>query len=221
MGRLIATAQGGATAYSSEFAFATAARPPVALPPPPPPAGYGCQAPKLNAYDARPKAGESITITGGDLGVGGSVMVGTTVTTSADWTTTGLTVDVPDNATGTLGLTVNCGRTSNTIAITIAADNTLTITKLTSSGTTGSIVVTTKAPGAIRATGTRTKTTTITLTKAGTSTIKVKLSTAGRRALAKAKNRKLKTTVRLRFTPIGAQPTSKSVTVTFTRKASR
>ena len=51
LGRLIATAEGGATSYSSEFAFATAARPPVALPPPPPPAGYGCQAPKLNAYD--------------------------------------------------------------------------------------------------------------------------------------------------------------------------
>ena len=149
------------------------------------------------------------------------MLLGSTVTTSADWTATGLTVDVPDNATGTLGLTVNCGRTSNTIAITIAADNTLTITKRTVTGSSASIVVTTKAAGAIRATGTRTKTTTVTLTKAGTATIKVKLTTAGKRALAKAKSRKLKTTIRLRFTPIGAQPTSKTVTVTFTRKASR
>ena len=126
LGRLVATAEGGAISYSSQFAFATAARPPMAVPPPPPPAGYGCQAPKLNGYDARPKAGESITITGSDLGVGGSVMVGNQATTSADWTNSGLTVDIPDAATGTLGLTVNCGRVSNTIAIAIAADNTLT-----------------------------------------------------------------------------------------------
>ena len=219
LGRLIATAEGGATSYSSQFAFATAARPQPPLPPPPPPAGYGCGNPVLNAYDARPKPGDSITISGSDLGVGGSVMLGNQVTTSADWTNSGLTVDIPDTATGTLGLTVNCGRVSNTIAVTIAADNTLTIAKKTVTGTTASITITTKAPGAIRATGTRITTSTVTLTKAATATVKVKLTAAGKRALAKAKNRKLNTTVRLRFTPIGAQPVTKTVTVTFTRNA--
>ncbi len=220
LGRLIATAEGGATAYSSQFAFATPAQP-QAVPPPPPPAGYGCATPVLKAYNARPKAGESITISGSDLGVGGSVMLGTTVTTSTDWTANGLTVDVPDEARGTLGLTVNCGRVSNTIAVTIAADNSLTITKKTVKGATASIVLTTKAPGAIRATGSRIKTTSVSMPQAGTKTIKVKLSTAGKRALAKAKSRRLKTTVRLRFTPVGAQPVTKSVTVTFMRKAGR
>ncbi len=220
LGRLIATAEGGATSYSSQFAFATPAQP-QAVPPPPPPAGYGCATPNLKAYNARAKAGESITIAGSDLGVGGSVMLGTTVTTSTDWTAHGLTVDVPDEAKGTLGLTVNCGRVSNTIAVTIAADNTLTIGKRTSSGTSASIVVVTKAPGAIRATGSRIKTATVTLTKAGTKTIKVKLTGAGTKALAKVKSRKLKTTIRLRFTPVGAQPVTKTVTVTFTPKAGR
>ncbi len=221
LGRLVATAEGGATAYSSQFAFATAAPPPPPLPPPPPPAGYGCATPVLKAYNARPKAGESITISGSDLGVGGSVMLGNTVTTSADWSANGLTIDIPADAKGTLGLTVNCGRVSNTIAITIAADNTLTIGKRTTSATSASITITTKAPGAIRATGTRITTTTVSIPQAATKTIKVKLTTAGKRALAKAKSRKLKTTIRLRFTPVGAQPSSKSVTVTFTHKAGR
>ncbi|MET0600676.1 MAG: hypothetical protein ABW167_01690, partial [Baekduia sp.] len=172
-------------------------------------------------YNARPKAGESIQVTGTDLGGRGRVMLGTTITTSADWTASGLAVDIPDTATGVLGLTVNCGRVSNTIAIAIAADNTLTIGKRTTSGTSASIVVATKAPGAVRATGTRITTSTVTLTNAGTKTIKVKLTTAGKRALAKAKSRRLTTTVRLRFVPVGAQPVTKSVTVTFTRKAGR
>jgi hypothetical protein len=220
LGRLIATADGGATSYSSQFAFATAAQPQT-VPPPPPPAGYGCANPKLNAYDPRPKAGESITITGSDLGVGGSVTLADQVTTSTDWTANGLTVDVPDTAKGTLGLRVNCGRVSNTIAVTIAADNTLTITKKTVTGSTASITVATKAPGVIRASGTRITTSTVTLTRAATKTIKVKLTTAGKRALAKAKSRKLTTTARLRFAPVGAQSTTKTVSVTFTRKADR
>ncbi len=220
LGRLVTTAQGGATSYSSQFAFATPAQP-QAVPPPPPPAAYGCAAPNLNAYNARPKAGESITISGSDLGVGGSVMLGNTVTTSTDWTSNGLTVDVPDNAQGVLGSTVNCGRVSNTIAITIAADNTLTITKKTVGGSTASIVVATKAPGAIRATGSRIVSSTVTFSQAGTKTITVKLTAAGKRALAKAKSHKLTTTIRLRFSPVGAQPVTKTVAVTFTRKAGR
>jgi IPT/TIG domain-containing protein len=219
LGRLVATAEGGATSYSSQFAFATAAPPPPPPPLPPTPAGYGCTAPVLKAYNARPKPGESITITGSDLGVGGSVTLGNTATTSTDWAANGLTVDIPDDAKGTLGLVINCGRVSNTIAITIAADNTLTITKKTVTGSSASIVVATKAPGAILATGTRIKSTSATLTNAGTKTIKIKLTTAGTRALAKTKSRRLKTTIRLRFTPIGAQPVTKTVTVTFTRKA--
>ena len=221
LGRLVATADGGAISYSSQFAFATAAQPQAVPPPPPPPAGYGCGAPKLNAYDARPKPGDSITVTGSDLGVGGSVMLGDTVTTSADWTSNGLTVDVPDTATGVLGLTINCGRVSNTIAVTIAADNTLTIGKRTVAGSSASIVVSTKAPGVIGASGSRIKTTSVSVPKAGIKTIKVKLTAAGNRALAKGKSRRLTTTIRLRFSPVGGLPVSKSVTVTFTRKAGR
>ena len=44
----------------------------------------------------------------------------------------------------------------------------------------------------------------MTLTQAGTRTVKVKLTSAGAKALAKAKSRKLATTVKLRFTPVGA-----------------
>jgi hypothetical protein len=219
-GRLVATADGGATSYSSQFAFATAVRP-QPLPPGPLPAGYGCGDPKLNGYDRHPKAGETITISGSDLGVGGSVRIGDIATTSAQWSANGLTVEIPDDATGVLGVTVNCGRASNTIAITIAADNTLTIGKKTVTGTTASITVATKAPGVIRATGSRIATVSVSLANAESKTIKVKLNAAGKRALARAKNRKLTTTIRLRFSPVGAQSATKTATVTFTRKAGR
>jgi hypothetical protein len=218
--RLVVTGEGGATSYSSLFPFATPA-PPQAPPPSPTAAVYGCVAPSLKAYNAKPRAGDSISITGSDLGVGGSVTLGNQTVTSADWSAGGLTVDVPDDAIGTVGLTVNCGRASNTIAVTIAPDNTLTITKHTTSATTASITVGVKAAGVIRATGSRIKTSSASVAQAGAKTIKVQLSAAGKRALAKARSRKLKTTVTLRYTPVGGQPTTKTVTLTFTRKKGR
>jgi hypothetical protein len=73
----------------------------------------------------------------------------------------------------------------------------------------------------IRATGSRIGTSSVQVAQAGAKTIKVKLSAAGKRALAKAHSRKLKTTVTLRYTPVGGQPTTKTVTLTFTRKKGR
>jgi hypothetical protein len=216
--RLVVSGEGGATSYSSMFPFATPA-PPQAPPPSPTAVVYGCVAPSLKAYNAKPKAGESISITGSDLGVGGSVTLGNQTVTSADWSAAGLTVDVPDDAAGTLGLTVNCGRVSNTIAVTIAPDNTLAVTKHTTTATTASITVGVKAPGVIRATGSRIKTSSVQVAQAGAKTIKVQLSAAGKRALAKARSRKLKTTITLRYTPVGGQPTTKTVALTFTRKS--
>jgi hypothetical protein len=219
--RLVVSSDGGATSYSNQFAFATAAPPPIAVPSPTATV-YGCAAPSLKAYNGKPRPGEAITVVGSDLGVGGSVVLGARVVTSADWSADKLTVDIPDDAAGTLGLTVNCGRVSNTIAIGIAgADSRLTVIKRSVTGPSVSLTVRVRVAGIIRVTGNHLRTATASVLGAGDQTIKVRLTAAGVRALAKAPSRRFKTTVRLRFAPVGGPPSTKAVTVTFTRKAGR
>ena len=94
---------------------------PRVFPPPPATSAYGCGSPRLNAYGGRPKPGDTITISGQDLGVGGSVVLGDRSLDPTDWSASGLKVAVPEDASGTLALTVNCGHRSNTIAVQIAS----------------------------------------------------------------------------------------------------
>jgi hypothetical protein len=214
----------GTTKTSDQVVFATPARP---LAPPRAPfadqgSPYGCTAPVLNAYDARPKPGETITITGKDLGTGGTIALGATTTTSS-WSSTGLTVDVPEDARGTLALTVNCGQVSNTIAVAVYEEpsNAFSITKTTVKGPTATLSLKLPGVGKVQTSARHTKNTTTTITNAGTVKVKVKLSTAGTKALKKAKGRKLNVAVRIRYTPAGGTTATETVTVTYTRKAGR
>jgi hypothetical protein len=107
-----------ASDVSEAASFATAPLPPEGFPAPPPPSSvYGCNAPQLNPYNAHPKPGSTIAITGSDLGMAGSVLLGEDSLLPASWTASGFTIEVPAEAAGTLGLSVNCGHASNTIAI--------------------------------------------------------------------------------------------------------
>jgi hypothetical protein len=214
----------GTTKNSDQVVFTTPVR---QLPPPRPPfadqgSPYGCTAPVLNAYDARPKRGETITITGKDLGTGGTVALGDTTVTSS-WSSTGLTVDVPEDANGTLALTVNCGQVSNTIAVAVYEEpsNAFSITKTTVKGSTATLSLRLPGVGKVQASGKNTKNTTTTITKAGTVKVKVKLSKTGAKALTKAKGRRLKVTARIRYTPAGGTTATETVSLTYTRKAGR
>jgi hypothetical protein len=110
---------------------------------------------------------------------------------------------------------------SNTIAIAIyhSPDNKFTITKTTVRGTAATLTL--KLPGVGKITtsagGTVSKTTTI--TKPGTVTVKVALSGAGKKALKKAKGRRLKRSVRVTFTPAGGTSATKTITLIFTQRA--
>jgi hypothetical protein len=217
--RLVVTSN-DATDHSSQIIFATAAVPKVS-PPAPIPVGYGCATPRLDAQTGKPKPGDTLTVAGTDLGVGGTVVLGDRLATPTDWSTDGFTIRVPTEATGTLPLTANCGHVSNTIAVAIyrQPDSTFTITKHSVVGSVATLSVRVPGPGKLQTTSSRTKTATIRITKAGTATIKFRLSSAGARTLKKVKRHRLKVTVQIRYTPAGGQPSVKSSALTFTDKA--
>jgi hypothetical protein len=219
--RLVVTSN-EATEYSEPASFATAPLPPEAfLVPPSPGSVYGCTAPNLTPHDAKAKPGSVITVTGNDLGLNGTVLLGENTLVPTDWTTSGFTIEVPADATGTLGLTVNCGVASNTIAIatTSTPTNVFAIRHVSVKGTNATVSVTLPGAGSLQATGARTKAVTTTVTEAGTQVIKLELSRVGAQALAKAKHRALTVKVQLRFTPSGGHPSTKTATLTFEHKA--
>jgi len=206
--------------------FATAPLPPVGFPAPPPPSSvYGCAAPRLNPYNAKAKPGSTITISGSDLGLAGSVLLGEDSPTPANWSPSGFTVEVPADATGTLGLSVNCGHASNTIAIATSvarlASNEFSVGKATVKGSSATLSLSLPGPGKLQASGAKTKTTTTTIAKAGAQTVKVSLARAAAKALRKAKRRTLAVKVQLRFTPTGGQAATQTATLTFKRKGGR
>jgi hypothetical protein len=205
--------------------FATASVPRV-FPPPPASDGsslYGCSAPHLDAFNARPKPGDTIAITGHDLGVGGNAVLGDGSLTATDWSATGFRVRVPDDATGTVALTVDCGHRSNTIAIAIfhQPDNAFSITGRSVTRSTVTLTVKAPGPGKFEISGTNAKPAKTIVSKAGAATIKITLTSAGVRALARAKSHTLKVTAHVRFTPAGGTRASKTATFTFKRKAGR
>jgi hypothetical protein len=218
---LSVTSNGGTTA-SEHLVFSTA---PAQTSPPAPPVGvngpYGCGAPVINAYNQHPKPGDTIAITGSDLGVGGTVALAGSPINVSGWSATGFLLQIPDDAAGTLPLTVNCSEASNTIAIAIyqAPDNRFTITKSSVKGTVATLTLELPGVGKVTTTAPRAATKTTKVTKAGTRTVKVALTKAGKKALTKAKNRKLKVTVRVTYTPAGGTAATKTKTLTFKRKA--
>ncbi len=215
---VLSVTSNGGTTVSDQVVFSTAA---LQTPPGPPPIGpsgpYGCGAPVLNAYNQHPKPGETITITGSDLGVGGTVALGDTQITPSNWSAAGFSIEIPDIATGTLPLTVNCGHASNTTAVAIyhAPDNRFTITKTTVKATTATLSLKLPGVGKVTTTANHTAAKTTTVTKAGTRTVKVTLTKAGKKALNKVKSRKLKVTVRVSYTPAGGTAATLTKSLTF------
>ncbi len=218
--RLIVTSN-EATQVSEPLVFTTATPPPEGFPAPPSPGSlYGCTAPKLNSVNGKVKPGSTITISGSDLGLAGSVLLGEYTLNTTGWTATGFTIEVPTDATGTLGLTINCGAVSNTVALatTGAPSNAFAITKKAVKGNTATLTVELPGPGTLQTSGARTKSTTARVNAVGTETIHVTLRKAGVKALAKARKRGLGVAVQIRFIPTGGAVASQTTTVTFKRK---
>jgi hypothetical protein len=218
--RLIVTSD-DAIDYSDQITFATPPAPRTFPPAPPTGEAFGCTSPRLDAYNHQPKPGETITITGTGLGTGGSIVLGDQTLPATTWTASGLSLQIPADAKGTLALTINCGQTSNTIAIVIyhQPNNTITITKTTTTATAARVTVKVPGPGKLQTTSPHTTTKTTTVTKAGTTTITIRLTRAGIRTLNRAKTHRLKTTIKVRYTPTSGQPNTKTTAVTSKAKA--
>jgi hypothetical protein len=215
----IAVTSSGVTTLGDTVTFSTPPVPPVAPPAPPPAASanpYGCATPVLAAYNKHPKPGDTITVLGSDLGVGGSVVLGSDTLTPTYWGITGFTVTLPDDAKGTLPLTINCGTVSNTIAIAMyqAPSNTITASgKVT--GHTATVKVKVPGPGSISIRSGHVKTATKHASKATTYSVKVTLNATAVKSLKRHK--RLAVSLSVRFTPTGGTTGTKTVKVTFKR----
>jgi hypothetical protein len=214
------------TQVSDLVTFATASLPPRVFPPPPAGDGassYGCRAPRLDSYDAKPKPGDTIAIKGRGLGSGGSVMLGDRSLVPADWSANGFELEIPEDAAGTLGLTVDCGERSNTVAIAIfkRPSSRFSIANTTVNGSRATLSVKVPGPGKLTSSAAKAKPGKVTIRKARGAKLVVRLNRAGMRALRKSRTGRLKVPVRVRYLPAGGKPAVKTVTVTFNRTAGR
>jgi hypothetical protein len=222
----LAVTSDGATTLGDTVTFATPAQPSITPPAPPvtttTASPYGCSTPALAAYDQRPMPGTQITVTGTDLGVGGTVILGASTLTASSWSVSGFTITVPDDANGSLALTVNCGAVSNTIAIQIyqAPSNTFTTTaKASKTGSSVTVSAKVPGPGSVTVSSGSLKAAAKHAGAAGIITIKTTLTAKAARSLKR--HHKLSVTLKVRFTPAGGTGRTITKTITFIRRAGR
>jgi hypothetical protein len=177
---------------------------------------YGCAAPILAAYDQHPKPGDKITVSGSDLGVGGTVLLGGNSLTPTAWSATGVTVTLPEDAKGTLPLTVNCWNVSNTIAIAMfqAPPSTFSATGK-AKGSTATVRVKVPGPGSISIKSAHTKA--ATKHAGGAATYSVKATLTAKAAKALKKHHRLAVSLTVRYAPNGGRSATKTLKVTFRR----
>jgi hypothetical protein len=95
----LAVKSSGVQTVGDDVTFSTAPLSPVVLPPTTiAGTSYGCTAPALTPYNAHPKPGDTVKIAGTDLGVGGTANLGTSSVSAANWSATGFSITLPDDA---------------------------------------------------------------------------------------------------------------------------
>jgi DNA-binding beta-propeller fold protein YncE len=99
--------------------------------------------------------------------------------------------------------------------------NAFTVTKISVHGRTARVSVRVPGPGKLQSVSSASARTSTVVSKASTTTIVVKLSKAARKALAKARKKKLTVAVRVTFTPIGGTAATKTQSITFKRGGTR
>jgi hypothetical protein len=215
--RLVASA-GGASNYSEEITFSTPELPkPQTMPLPEFGASpYGCGAPSLDALKGVRRAGEEVAVTGRDLGTGGTLLLGGDRVAGASWSSTGVRFMVPRGVSGTLAVSVDCGRRSNGVALTVAtASNTIKLGKATINGSRATISVKVPGAGRLSTAGRYVAGATVNVKKAATVKAKLRLTKAGQRALKRS--HRLALSVRVRFVPTNGDGRTETKTITFTR----
>jgi hypothetical protein len=220
--RLVASA-GGASDYSEEITFSTPelVKPGVAPVPEFGATPYGCGAPRLDALNGAPRrVGDVVTLAGGDLGTGGTLLLGGDRVASTSWSSTAVRFTVPRGASGTLAVSVDCGRRSNGVALRVAsASNIIRLGKASVSGSRATVSVRVPGAGRVSTSGPAVAGSTVKVKKAGTVKAKLRLTAAGQRALKH--NHRLALSVRVRFVPDDGDGRTLTKTITFTRGGAR
>lgn len=106
------TTRGDATTFSTQQLDEIAPRPQSAGGSP-----YGCSDPHLDRPLTKARAGHAYTVTGSDLGVGGSASLDGRRVHPDVWTARAATFVVPAEATGSLTFSLDCGAKSNTVTL--------------------------------------------------------------------------------------------------------
>jgi hypothetical protein len=216
----------GTTTWGEQASFETPGLPPF-IPPPPPPSisanPYGCTAPHIDPVNVHPKAGTPITLIGSDLGVGGAIALGSIQIQPTSWSAGAISFQVPEGASGTQPLTVNCGTPSNTVGLAVLAipSNAFTITKSSTKGPTAKLTVQLPGAGKLQVSNHNTVLSSATISRASTAVLTVRLSKAGKKALDRARSKRLSVALSLTFTPADGTAAAKTQTVTFKRGGSR
>jgi hypothetical protein len=181
---------------------------------------YGCATPQLDQPKLPATPGEAYTLTGSDLGIAGEPAVNGHPVFAGAWSAGAVTFTVPEDATGTLAVSVDCGSASNTVTVTIPS-NAFTIASPGVKGTAATVTAKVPGPGLLTAQGSHLRTTRKSATKAGGVTLKLALTKAGQRALRHAKHHILRLVVTIRYTPTGGNTAIQHRTLTFRQKAGR
>ncbi|HEX5923729.1 MAG TPA: IPT/TIG domain-containing protein [Baekduia sp.] len=222
--RLVATA-GGVTDASAPVSFQTPQLGAVA----PPPEGrstatpYGCGAPVLTAPAGQVREGAVVTLTGSDLGVGGTVVVGGARAAASGWSVSSVSFVLPEVGAGKVPVSVNCGKTSNSVElmVTAAPSNVFQLGGGTVKGSSGAVAVALPGAGTVVSTGKYLVKSTVKVKKAGRASVQLRLTAAGKRALARSRSGALKVTAQVRYTPSGGSGRTLSKSITFKRGGSR
>jgi hypothetical protein len=222
--RLLATA-GGVTETSAPVSFETPKHAALAPPEQGPSSAtpYGCGAPVITAPAARVREGEVVTLRGSDLGVGGTVLVGGSRARSSSWSASAVSFVMPAMDAGKVAVSVNCGKASNSVELTVAAaaSSVFRLGAGTVKGSSGAVAIALPGAGTVVSTGKYLAKSTVKVKKAGSVSIQLRLTAAGKRALAKARSGSLKVAVRVRYTPTGGSGRTLSKSITFKRGGSR
>jgi hypothetical protein len=222
--RLLATA-GGATEASAPVAFQTPRH--GALAPVPGPSSnllpYGCAAPALAAPKGAVRGGETVTLSGSDLGVGGTVLVGGSRVQTSSWSGSSVSFVVPEVKAGKVPVSVSCGRSSNSVELSVKAapSSVFRLGGGVVKGGSGAVAVAVPGAGTLVGSGKYVSKSTVKVKKAGSVSVQVRLTAAGKRALARSRSGVLKVTVGVRYTPAGGSGRTLSKSMTFKRGGSR
>lgn len=182
---------------------------------------YGCAAPRLDAVSGPARVGQELAVTGADLGVYGSVHIGGEQATIRSYSADRVTFLVPEGLSGRVDLSIDCGKATGTVPVTIAGGGKpgpkLAIAGATVRGKVATLRVRVPAAGTVTARGRHVSRATARLGKSGTATLKVRLTRAGSRALSRARGKRLRVTIVVRHAPRGGRAATVRKAVVFKR----